>query len=603
MSEFIRLLKYLRPNFLTFVLALVAMIFTAFFETAILALIVPLTDQLTPNSAKNSETLFNLQKYIPVDDWYRAWLVIAGFLMTFTVGKGIAEFFSSYLMAKIGQSAVLQLRQELYSHLLNQSANFFERHRTNYLVSRIVVSCSAIELSVSSNLRDILRESFMLVSFLSAAFYLNWRLMLGALIIAPIIGILTGKFSQALRKLADESFEGNKLLSDTAQEALSNHTIVKAYQGELREKLRFSEVAKKIARANLTSGKISATSPPVIELVGIVVIIVLIYFGLREINTGNMQTGEFFAFILILFRSYDPLRKISRQHNQLTQAFVAAKDVWDILDDNELLPEALNAVVLPPLKDKIQLKNVSFNYQAEQKIIIQDLDLEIPKGSMVALVGESGGGKSSLIKLIQRLYDPIQGAIFWDGTNLRDANLASLKKQIALVTQETVLFNDTIRYNISYGNPNASDEEVVQAAQIAFAHEFIEELPKGYDTLVGERGTFLSGGQRQRIAIARAVLINAPVLILDEATSALDTESERLVQKALVNLMQNKTSIVIAHRLSTIRKADKIVVMARGKIVEIGTHAELLGNGGVYRKLYELQFFEEENSDQSTVSS
>nr|MBA3334565.1 hypothetical protein [Acidobacteriota bacterium] len=230
MSEFIRLLKYLRPNLLTFVLALVAMIFTAFFETAVLALIVPLTDQLTPDSAKNSVTLFNLQKYIPVDDWYRAWLVIAGLLMTFTVGKGIAEFFSSYLMAKIGQSAVLQLRQELYSHLLNQSANFFERHRTNYLVSRIVVSCSAIELSVSSNLRDILRESFMLVSFLSAGFYYNWRLMLGALILAPIIGLLTGKFSQALRKLADESFEGNKLLFDTAQETLSNHTIVKAYQ-------------------------------------------------------------------------------------------------------------------------------------------------------------------------------------------------------------------------------------------------------------------------------------------------------------------------------------------------------------------------------------
>ncbi|MEJ7860228.1 MAG: ABC transporter ATP-binding protein [Pyrinomonadaceae bacterium] len=603
MSEFIRLLKYLRPNLLTFVLALVAMIFTAFFETAVLALIVPLTDQLTPDSAKNSVTLFNLQKYIPVDDWYRAWLVIAGLLMTFTVGKGIAEFFSSYLMAKIGQSAVLQLRQELYSHLLNQSANFFERHRTNYLVSRIVVSCSAIELSVSSNLRDILRESFMLVSFLSAGFYYNWRLMLGALILAPIIGLLTGKFSQALRKLADESFEGNKLLFDTAQETLSNHTIVKAYQGEMREKSRFSDIAKKIARANLRSGKISATSPPVIELVGVVVIIVLIYFGLREINTGNMETSQFFAFILILFRSYDPLRKISRQHNQLTQAFVAAKDVWDILDDNESMQEVPNAIELEPLKEKIQLKNVSFNYQAEEKIIIKDLDLEIPKGSMVALVGESGGGKSSLIKLMQRLYDPSRGAIFWDETDLRDASLASLKKQIALVTQETVLFNDTIRYNISYGNPNATDDEVVKAAQIAFAHGFIEELPKSYDTLVGERGTFLSGGQRQRIAIARAVLVGAPVLILDEATSALDTESERLVQKALVNLMWNKTSIVIAHRLSTIQKADKIVVMARGRIVETGTHTELLENGGVYKKLYELQFFEEENNQRLIVNS
>ncbi|MBA3334553.1 MAG: ATP-binding cassette domain-containing protein [Acidobacteria bacterium] len=371
----------------------------------------------------------------------------------------------------------------------------------------------------------------------------------------------------------------------------------------MREKSRFSDIAKKIARANLRSGKISATSPPVIELVGVVVIIVLIYFGLREINTGNMETSQFFAFILILFRSYDPLRKISRQHNQLTQAFVAAKDVWDILDDNESMHEVPNAIELEPLKEKIQLKNVSFNYQAEEKIIIKDLDLEIPKGSMVALVGESGGGKSSLIKLMQRLYDPSRGAIFWDETDLRDASLASLKKQIALVTQETVLFNDTIRYNISYGNPNATDDEVVKAAQIAFAHGFIEELPKSYDTLVGERGTFLSGGQRQRIAIARAVLVGAPVLILDEATSALDTESERLVQKALVNLMRNKTSIVIAHRLSTIQKADKIVVMARGRIVETGTHTELLENGGVYKKLYELQFFEEENNQRLIVNS
>ncbi|MGI8849596.1 MAG: ABC transporter ATP-binding protein [Pyrinomonadaceae bacterium] len=603
MSEFIRLLKYLRPNLLTFILALVGMIFAALFEMATLALLVPMFEQFIPNAAGSSKTLFNLQNYIPVDNWYRAWLAIAGFLLTFTVCKGIAEFFSSYLMAKIGQTTVLQLRKELYAHLLNQSANFYERHRTNYLVSRIVVSCSAIELSVSSNLRDILRESFMLVAFLSAGFYYSWRLMLGALILAPIIGILTGKFSQALRKLADESFEGNKLLSDTAQEALSNHTIVKAYRGETREKSRFSKVTEKIARANLRSGKISATSPPIIELIGMIVIVVLIYFGLREINAGNMQPEQFFTFLFALFKSYDPLRKISRQHNQLTQAFAAAKDVWDILDDNESLAEITNAVELQPLKEKIQLKDVSFNYQSEEKIIIKDLDLEIPKGSMVALVGESGGGKSSLIKLIQRLYDPSRGAIFWDETDLRDAKLASLKKQIALVTQETVLFNDTIRYNISYGNPNASDENVIQAAQIAFAHEFIEELPKGYETIVGERGIFLSGGQRQRIAIARAVLVNAPVLILDEATSALDTESERLVQKALVNLMQNKTSIVIAHRLSTVRKADKIVVMARGRIVETGTHAELLEKGGVYKKLYELQFFEENNSQQSTVIS
>jgi subfamily B ATP-binding cassette protein MsbA len=594
MKEFKRLLKYLRPHLLTFVLAIVAMLFVALFESAIGAMLVPLFDQFLPSAAQNSETLFGLQNFIPENDWYQAWIMISVFLISFTVLKGIAEYFSSYLMAKIGQAAVLDLRQELYTHLLNQSASFYERHRTNYLVSRLVTSCSAIEISVASNMRDILREGLMLVFFLAAAFYYNWRLMLGALITAPIIGVLTAKFSKALRKLSEEFIESNKLLSDTAQETLTNQTIVKAYSAEKRELSRFAKAARRIAQAHLRSGKIAATSPPTIEIIGIAAIVILFYFGLREINSGRMEAAQFFTFLFFLFRSYDPMRKLSRQHNQIVQALAAAKDVWDVLDENDALPEKQDAVRLNSLQEKIELKNVSFNYQNENKIVVRDLNLEIPKGQMIALVGESGGGKSSLIKLIQRLYDPTAGAIFWDATDLRDAKISSLKQQIALVTQETVLFNDTVRYNITYGKPDATDEELKEAARVAFAHDFIEELPNGYDTIVGERGTFLSGGQRQRIAIARAVLVNAPVLILDEATSALDAESERLVQKALANLMQNKTSIVIAHRLSTVRRADKIVVMERGRIVETGTHAELLAKGGTYKRLYELQFAEEE---------
>jgi len=594
MKEFKRLLKYLRPHLGTFAIAIVAMIFVALFESAIGAMLVPLFDQFLPSAAKNSETLFDLQKLIPENDWYRAWLMITVLLVSFTILKGVAEFFSSYLMAKIGQAAVLTLRQELYAHLLNQSSSFFERHRTNYLVSRLVTSCSAIEISVASNMRDVLREGLMLVTFLGVAFYFNWRLTLGALITAPIIGILTAKFSKALRKLSEEFIESNKLLSDTAQETLTNQTIVKAYSAERREQSRFTEAAKKIARAHLRSGKIYAFSPPTIEIIGVAAIVILFYFGLREINYGRMEPAQFFTFLFFLFRSYDPMRKLSRQHNQIVQALAAAKDVWDVMDENDALPEKPDAVELPALQNKITLENVSFNYQNENKTVVRDLNLEIPKGQMVALVGESGGGKSSLIKLIQRLYDPTAGAIFWDETDLRDAKISSLKRQIALVTQETVLFNDTVRYNISYGNPEASEAQILEAARIAFAHEFIEELPAGYDTIVGERGIFLSGGQRQRIAIARAVLVNAPILIFDEATSALDAESERLVQKALANLMENKTSIVIAHRLSTIRRADKIAVMERGKIIQTGTHAELLATGGTYKKLYELQFAEEE---------
>ncbi len=596
MHELRRLLTYVRPHWVLFVFAVIAMICVAVFETATGALLVPIFEQFMPApSGTSTSTLFNLHDYIPREPWYQAWLAISLLLLSFTVAKGVAEYFSTYLMSKIGQSAVLDLRRELYDHLLAQPASFFEKQRTNYLVSRLVVSCGAIEYAVSANIRDVLRETFMLIFFFSAAFYFNWRLMLGAIVIAPIIAFLTTKFSKALRRFAEQSFEGNKMLTDTAQETLSNHTIVKAYLAEGRERTRFAKVAEMIAKANLRGGRIAALSPTTIDIIGSTVLVILFFFGLREINTGNMDAPQFFAFIYFLLRSYDPLRKISRQHNELSKAFAAAKDVWNILDTTETLSEKPDAVELKTLNDKIEIRDLSFKYENDpEKTILDKISLDIPRGQMIALVGESGGGKSSLIRLIQRLYDPTAGAILWDGVDLRDVRLSSLKRQLALVTQETVLFNESIRYNISYGKPDCTEEELAEAARIAFAADFIEALPQKYDTLVGERGLFLSGGQRQRIAIARAVLVGAPVLILDEATSALDAESERLVQKALTNLLQGKTSIVIAHRLSTVRKADKIVVMERGAIVETGTHRELLEHGGKYRKLYELQFAVEE---------
>ncbi|MEO8043210.1 MAG: ABC transporter ATP-binding protein, partial [Acidobacteriota bacterium] len=414
MNEFRRLLKYVRPHWLTFAFALATMVLVAIFETATGALLVPIFGQFLPGAAGKSETLFSLQRFIPQEPWYQAWLAISVMLLTFTIFKGIAEFFSSYLMAKIGQAAVLDLRRQLYDHLLLQSASFYEKHRTNYLVSRLVVSCSAIEMAVSANLRDVLREGFMLVFFFAAAFYFNWRLMLGAMIIAPIIAFLTTKFSKSLRRLAEESFEGNKLLNDTAQETLANQTIVKAYSAEGREKERFGRIAEVIAKANRRSGRIAATSPPTIEIIGTVAMLVLFYFGLREINANRMDAAQFFTFLFFLFRSYDPMRKISRQHNEISKAFAAAKDVWSILDENEVLPERTNPVAIKPLTTAIELRGVTFNYENDpSKKILDEVSLTIPKGSMVALVGESGGGKSSLIRLIQRLYDPTSGSIVW----------------------------------------------------------------------------------------------------------------------------------------------------------------------------------------------
>src|SRR6185369_16763368 len=436
--------------------------------------------------------------------------------------------------------------------------------------------------------------SFTLIAFLAASFYYSWRLTLGSLLIAPVVAVLTARFGTALRNLSRESFEGNKELTDTAQEALSNQTIVKAYRGEARELGRFTTVAQRIVRANLRTARISGFAPPTIEMIGVVFIVFLLFFGQREIVSGRMNAAQFVTFLFFLFRSYDPMRKLSRLQNSMEQALAAAHHVFEVMDEDAAIQEKPGADQLPVLKKEIELRNVSFGYANESRSVLRDVSLKISAGTMVALVGESGGGKSTLTKLLPRFHDPRDGAVLWDGTDIRDTTISSLRKQIALVTQETVLFNDTVWHNIAYGKPDATGAEIEEAARIAFAHEFIRELPNGYDTIVGERGIFLSGGQRQRLAIARAVLVNAPVLILDEATSALDAESERLVQRAIGNLVRNRTTIVIAHRLSTVRRADVIVVMEAGRIIEMGTHAELLTQGGQYRKLYELQFADEE---------
>lgn len=602
MHDFRRLIEYLKPHRGKFALAVVAMVAVGLLETSIGALIVPIFDQALAGdgaaaaAAARTPTLFGLERFIP-GSGLAAWRGIAIFLILFSVVKGVAEYFSTYLMARIGQESVLRLREDLYVHLHAQSADFFERYRSNYLVSRLVASAASIEVAVSHTLRDMLRESFTLIAFLGASFYYSWRLTLGSLVIAPIVGLLTARFGRALRNLSRESFEGSQRLVDTAQEALANQHIVKAYRAEGRERQRFSDVARQIMRANLRTAKINGFAPPTIEMIGILAVVALLYFGQREILLGRMDSAHFIAFLFFLFRSYDPMRKLSRLHNGMEQALAAVRHVWEVLDEHAEVEEKIGAAALGPLAEAIELRHVSFHYANQERPALRDVSLRIPAGQMVALVGESGGGKSTLTKLIPRFHDPVKGSVTWDGTDLRDARLASLRRHIALVTQETILFNDTVRYNISYSRPDASAAEIEHAARVAFAHDFITELPEGYETLVGERGIFLSGGQRQRIAIARAVLADASVLVLDEATSALDAESEKFVQRALSSLTRGRTTVVIAHRLSTVRRADMIAVIERGRVVETGTHAELLAASGTYRRLYELQFADEEEEE------
>ncbi|HYN83778.1 MAG TPA: ABC transporter transmembrane domain-containing protein [Pyrinomonadaceae bacterium] len=596
MRDLRRLLVYLKPHWGKFTLATVAMLAVGLLQSAIGALIVPIFDQaLRPegDAAGRTPTLFGLQNFIP-DSGFAAWRTIALLLVAFTVAKGVAEYFSTYLMARVGQESVLRLREDMYAHLHAQSADFFERHRTNYLVSRLVASAGAIETAVSHTLRDMLREGFTLCFFLAASFYYSWRLTLGALLIAPVVGLLTARFGRSLRNLSRESFEGSQRLVDTAQEALSNQSIVKAYRAEERERRRFREVASQIMSAHLRKAKIDGFAPTTIELLGVIAVAALLFFAQREITLGHMNAAQFVTFLFFLFSSYDPMRKLSRLHNGMEQALAAARHVWEVMDEHSEIRGRPGARELRPLREAIELRDVAFVYANENRRVLHGISLRIEAGRMVALVGESGGGKSTLTKLIPRFHDPADGVVLWDGTDLRDATLASLRRNIAIVTQETVLFNDTVRYNISYSRPDASDADIERAARAAHAHDFIMELPAGYDTVVGERGIFLSGGQRQRLAIARAVLADASVLVLDEATSALDAESERLVQKALANLTEGRTTLVIAHRLSTVRRADQIVVIERGRIIETGRHAELLERGGVYRRLYELQFAEEE---------
>ena len=596
MSEFARLIRFLTPYRAIFALSVVLMVATGLLEGATTLLLVPIFDLMNKTPvAEAARTWVDLRNWLPTGS-LNDWNVIAALLVGFTLAKGLTEYFSSYSMSYIGQNVIADVRQKLYDHLMRQAALFFGKHPTNELTAHLVSDAALVERSVSDTLRDLLRESVTMVVYLVLLFSLNWRLAAAILLLAPPVAYLTNTFNRKLRKHVNSRQESSAAMLDVAQEALSAQRVVKAFGMEAYESERFGRVARKQMKDQLRAMRIYFVSPIVLETIGIVALALLLIYAQQSIRNDAMTLGTFVSFLFCMFKSYDPIRRLSRLQHDLQQGLASAARIFKLLDEQAEMRDKPDAHELQHFEHAIEFRNVSFSYGAGFDLpVLEDVSFTVHAGEMLAIVGHSGAGKSTLTNLLLRFYDATAGQVLIDGTDVRDLKLASLRRQMAMVTQDVNLFNDTVRTNIAYGafGRHDNDAAIKQAAQAALADEFISKLPAGYDTVVGERGLILSGGQRQRLAIARALLKDAPILILDEATSALDTESERLVQHALNNLMQGRTTIVIAHRLSTVRRADRILVMDAGRIAETGTHEELLAREGIYRRLYELQFAED----------
>jgi subfamily B ATP-binding cassette protein MsbA len=505
--------------------------------------------------------------------------------------KGLFSYFATYLMSWVGQRAVMDLRNRLYRHVIQQSVGFFKRMSTGTLTSHITNDVEKIQQAVSEALGDLLMQSFALFGYGALLFYYDVPLAVVCLVTAPLAVYPLVTLGRKLRRITDTGLERWRDISNILHETISGSRIVKAFRMERFETERFERATNRLFRSNMRITRVVSIMPPIMELVGGFGLAAAIWYGSRTIAAGEMTTGEFTSFMAALFMMYTPVKKLSRVNATFQQALSAASRIFAVLDTESEIREAPDAVEIPPLSREIEFRDVQFSYHDGEGPALEDVNLVIEAGQVVALVGMSGAGKSTLASLVPRFYDPTGGAVLFDGVDIRKATLSSLRGQIGLVTQEVILFNDTVRNNIAYGLETIEEGEIRNAAAAANALEFIEALPRGFDTVIGEKGSRLSGGQRQRLAIARAILKNPPILVLDEATSSLDAESESLLQQALENLMVNRTTIVIAHRLSTVRRADRIVVIEDGRIQEMGRHDELIRkSASLYRRLYQLQF-------------
>ncbi len=602
MSQVQRLLGFIRPYSFRLFLAVCLMVVVGASEGVTALLIKPIIDVvLAPNASTSGIILFQisyLHRTVYLEDIlphfiHNVWTVVAITIIGVALAKGISEFLATYSINYIGHSVVRDLRNLLYSKLIEQSISFFHRNPTGRLMSAITSDIERIQFAVSQTAADMLKQSFTLVFLLGALFYYDWRLALISMFLIPLVVFPSAKLGRYIRASSRSSQDKMGELNNVLQETFSGIRIVKAFAMESFEVAKFKAATRRLLGVSLRWVRAQAVSSPLMEVLGAMTIAGLLYYERRLILHHMQTTGGFIGFLFALLKSYEPVKRLTGVSNSYQQALGASEQVFHYLDAKPEMVDKPAAISLPPFHHEIVFEQVEFDYE-DGVPLLRDINLHIGKGEVVALVGSSGAGKTTMANLIPRFFDVTGGRITIDGYDLRDVQLNSLRAQIGIVTQETILFNDTVYNNICYGSRWPTEQQVQEAARVALAEEFILEMPLGYQTIIGERGQRLSGGQRQRIAIARALLKNPPLLILDEATSELDTESELLVQRALANLMAGRTVVVIAHRLSTVRRADRIVVIDRGAICEVGAHEDLVSRGGIYQRLHDLQFVDVE---------
>ncbi len=502
--------------------------------------------------------------------------------------RGIGLYGQEYMMNYVGESIIRRLRDRLYDHIQDMPLDFFHRERTGVLMSRITNDVNVVKAMVSTAVTGTLRDAFTIMGLTFVIFYRDWKMALFAFFILPLAFYPVVEFGRRVRRVSTGCQEAMADMSSFLHETLAGNKIVKAFGREAYEKERFFEKTRRLFQLELRAVVARSLSSPVMEVLAGIGIAFIIWYGGSRVIEGTHTAGTFVSFLGAVILLYDPVKKLTHLNNAIQQGMAAVDRIYDVLEAESNIVEADSPLTLPEGSHRVVFHEVFFSYDGDE-MVLKDIRLDVQPGEVLALVGMSGGGKTSLVNLIPRFYDVHSGAVRIDGFDVRDLSIGSLREQIAIVTQEPILFNDTVRNNIAYGKPDATDEEIRQAAIAAYAHDFITGFPKGYETGIGELGSRLSGGEKQRICIARALLKNAPFLILDEATSSLDTESEMLVQRALENLMEGRTTFVIAHRLSTIAYADRIVVLVNGRIVEQGQHQQLLAAGKEYFKLYQLQ--------------